>query len=277
MTTAIIDTLKEHMPKKKLLSLLLTSSLGRDIDPAKLVMTDVKSISGGKIADFTDRLQKWDKKLDTLYVLGGIGNRCEDEPFAIDVVEKEIEEFLALAKTKATSVKVGTIPPRPSRSAEVNQRIVDINVKLQALCTAAGVTLVDLDDIFYNRAGDVIEGNYCDRLHFSVAGTDAVAKKLGLPIRDKSAHHWNAGRERVFIRAVDPDDASSVEQLVALQVTQQLAQKNTRAQQQCGGGRGGGGRRAAPHGGGAAQQGGGAAQQGGALGAAQHGGGAPVT
>ena len=68
-------------------TLLLGSSLIRDIDSTKLVNTDVTCIRGGKIKDFVAKVEACDNEYDrTVLVLGG--NDCDRDTEPDTVVNR---------------------------------------------------------------------------------------------------------------------------------------------------------------------------------------------
>ena len=103
-------------------------------------------------------------------MLGGIGNDLEKR--SVDAVAASLQLQFDVAKTKAKHVKVASVPLRPSRSPEVQERIRLFNLQMEQLCSNAGVEHINLDPEFHTVSGRINEGYFYDRLHLNPVGVD---------------------------------------------------------------------------------------------------------
>ena len=90
------------MPKDNPLTLLVGSSLLRDIDPEKLLNTDVHSISGGSLLNVKDYISDTPAgKYGRIVIVAG-GNDCEDSSRSVENITHDFKVIakLALEKTK---------------------------------------------------------------------------------------------------------------------------------------------------------------------------------
>lgn len=165
---------------------LLTSSLFRDVDERKLVATKKISISGGRIKDMQDALDKLDSYFKRLFFVCG-GNDCDDkynsEGTDASVILASFRDLINNAKLKADSVIVASICPR-IRNDDVMDRINAVNAGLKTLCEELNVTFIDNDDIFYLRDGSLNDGYLLsDNVHLTATATNRLVKQLGLTLR----------------------------------------------------------------------------------------------
>ena len=175
-------------------TLLLGSSLIRDVDETKLVATKCVSISGGRIKDIHSALDKLpsSQKFGNIALVVG-GNDCDDrEREGSDVTDLIVQyrELIESAKMRADTVTISSVCPR-SRPSPVLERITDLNAGLTTLCSELGVSYVDNDVVFYLRDGSLNEGFLLpDHVHLTPAATNRLVKTLGLKLRQGclSAH-----------------------------------------------------------------------------------------
>ena len=139
------------------MTLLASTSLGRDIDAEKLCNTEVMSLSGGLYADLSSQLA--DKKPASyarVCVLGG-GNNCEQQD--IHDILTEFKCLATEAKRVATNeVLVASIPPRKTEDQQLMAKIKQVNAELLASCDDLGLRFVNLDQVFYLQDGSVNDG-----------------------------------------------------------------------------------------------------------------------
>ena len=163
-------------------TVLLGSSVIRDIDQTKLVATKCICIRGGHIKDIqgsVDRLPN-DRKLCRIVLAVG-GNDCdsgEDKPVT-DIVA-EYKDLIESAKTIAKSVTVSSVCPR-RKSTEVTERIDALNAGLQGLCSDLQVDFIDNNPAFHLQDGSFNEGYLLpDNVHLTRAATNKLVSNLKL-------------------------------------------------------------------------------------------------
>ena len=134
-------------------TLLIGSSLVRNIDEATLVSTDVVCLRGANIRDIHHELSEMgkDSSNDTyphIVLLGG-GNNCSEWPNA-DIVKavSDYKDLLSTAKQRSHRVTICSIPPRINQNQQVTDNISTLNAQLQVLATENDCTFANNHDLF---------------------------------------------------------------------------------------------------------------------------------
>ena len=173
-------------------TVLLGSSVIRDINQTKLVATKCVCIRGGHVKDIhraVDRLPD-DRKLCCIILAVG-GNDCdsgEDKPVT-DIVA-EYKDLIESSKTIASSVTVASVCPR-RKSPEITERIDALNAGLQVLCSDLQVDYVDNNPAFHLQDGSFNDGFLLpDKVHLTKAATNKLVSNFKLELRQghTSAH-----------------------------------------------------------------------------------------
>ena len=182
-------------------SLLIGSSIIRDVDENKLLNTKCVCISGGHISDIKEAIAKLPttRKLHRIVLVVG-GNDCEgrdnvNETNITDILSK-YEELIKCAKEVSSSVAVSSVCAR-NRGDAVAQKISSLNAGLKVTCDDIGAEFIDNDPSFYLQDG-TINDRYLlpDSVHLSRAATNKLVSNLKLQLRhgETSAHHSNRCR-----------------------------------------------------------------------------------
>ena len=190
-------------------SVAVGDSQTRDLDPAKLLRTDVRSRPGGTVKDIHAELSKWldereaaEESVGTIYVIGG-GNNAEKDGAEPDDIIAEYEELIKNAQTRAKRVVVSSITPR-DRDEAVSSVIAAVNSQLEKLCETKRLSYVDLNRAgFYLPDGELNRGFLVDGVHFTQAGLDKVVQCLRIPLAPgvRSSFTTGAGRDKVNVLA----------------------------------------------------------------------------
>ena len=152
-------------------SLLLGSSLVRNVSRDKLVDTDVTCLPGGKLADVKRKLEQLPCGFDTITVLAG-GNDCDTSPPpSAEAVVEGYSAVIDTALVKARTVTVSSVCPRFTTRKTTNT----IDEK--------SVTFIDNTPLFTLSDGSVNDG-YLQRdgVHLTTTAINRVAKNLALKI-----------------------------------------------------------------------------------------------
>ena len=169
-------------------SLLVGSSIIRDINEKNLDNTEVICLRGGRINDVKNAVT--DKATEAAYdrvVLVAGGNDCAPRDTSTDVLPSSIvDEYRSLvrvSKSKAKSVTVSSVCPRDI-SSDVKKYIESVNAGLQVMCTEEDATFIDNTPSFHLADGNVNDGYYLnDRIHLTHKATDKLALNLKLNIK----------------------------------------------------------------------------------------------
>ena len=173
-------------------TLVIGSSIVRDIDERKLVATRCISIGGGRIKDIHDKLDtSTNGRLSRLIILVG-GNDCDGQSPSTDVTNllAQYRDLIADAKMLADSVTICSVCPQ-QRSAEVSACIAALNAGLVDLCCEMGVEFLDNDPSFYLKDGSLNDGCLLpDKVHLTRAATNRLVSNMKLALRQgvDSAH-----------------------------------------------------------------------------------------
>ena len=174
-------------------TVVLGSSIIRDIDPNKLVATKCVCISGGLIKDVQTELDNFPPHCQlsrAVLVIGG--NDCDNSGAGGDVTDilEQYKDLINTAKSIANSIAVSSVCPR-NKSPEVTERISSLNAGLQALCSDLDVEYVNNNPSFYLQDGSLNDGYLLpDNVHLTQAATNRLVANLKLQLRqgEESAH-----------------------------------------------------------------------------------------
>ena len=170
-------------------SVLVGSSMIKDISSSRLHNTDVVCVPGGKINDIKDKVMKLSSDVThdkAVLVVGG--NDCDPlDPSDIKTPAAIIDDYRSLvtvAKTKAQEVIVSSVVPR-MKSIDIQNRIDDVNAGLQVMCGEERVSFIDNRKSFHLGDGSINDGYYQrDGVHLTGKATNKLAKNLQLKLRD---------------------------------------------------------------------------------------------
>ena len=174
-------------------TVVLGSSIIRDIDPNKLVATKCVCISGGLIKDVQTELDNFPPHCQlsgAVLVIGG--NDCDNSGAGGDVTDilDQYKDLINTAKSIANSIAVSSVCLR-NKSPEVTERISSLNAGLQAFCCDLDVEYVNNNPSFYLQDGSLNDGYLLpDNVHLTRAATNRLVANLKLQLRqgEESAH-----------------------------------------------------------------------------------------
>ena len=164
-------------------SLLIGSSLIRNIDEDKLDNTQVICMPGAYASDIRrklDDLQSKGMRYERIYlVMGGNDASLGAEKINLEETLGEIQKSVNTANTMAKSVTVASIPPRLSPEHAL-ENICTLNAHILSLCKDSDVTFAKNDQHFFTRDGQVNDGYLFDGTHLTIKGSNKLAQSLGL-------------------------------------------------------------------------------------------------
>ena len=141
-------------------TVLLGSSIIRDVDEGKLVNMKCVCIPGGCISDLKSKVTTFptSHKLCRLVLVVG-GNDCDsrsDERSIPDILS-EFESLIKSAQETSVSVAVSSVCPR-NKPCAVMERISALNASLKVLCDDLEVEFIDNDPMFHLQDGSINDG-----------------------------------------------------------------------------------------------------------------------
>jgi hypothetical protein len=186
-------------------TMLIGSSMIRDIDETKLLNTKVQCIPGAHLAELkeTVRTLSNDKPCDRLVIVGG-GNDCSDNTDTTALVNS-FKDLIETAKSKANTVTVASICPRGDQTTQ--DRVDLVNAGIQGLCADLACTYCDTTDVLKLADGSMNEGFFMDDLvHLTYKGQNKIAQKLDLkPLQTDSSYNVVTSRRQKKMQTKDSD------------------------------------------------------------------------
>ena len=170
-------------------TLVVGSSIIRDIAESNIENTDLICISGGRVRDAIDAVSKTPSDKYDRAVLCIGGNDCDPRDLSTkeepSVIVDRYEELIKLCKQKANSVTVSSVCPRISDNRDVMARIDSVNAGLQVLNGQENATFVDNTTSFHLKNNSINDAYYLvDGTHLTYKGTNKLAQNLNLNIKN---------------------------------------------------------------------------------------------
>ena len=167
-------------------TVVIGSSIIRDISEEKLVATQCICKRGGVIKDLQEALDSLPmKKPSSRIILIGGGNDCDTDNDDLDVsgITSQYKDLVECAKAKATSVTICSVCPR-NKTAAVNQRIDSLNAGLKDIASDLGVDFLNNDPIFHLQDGTLNDGYLlADGVHLTRPATNHLVANMQLSLR----------------------------------------------------------------------------------------------
>ena len=166
-------------------SLLIGSSIIREVSEDKLVNTDVVCKRGGTISDICKEVEKISKGHYNHIAMVVGGNDCSSQPSRspTDTVEG-YSKLIDAAKAKAETVTDSSICPRLT-SDELQQNIDAVNAGLIAMCGEKQVLYADSTPCFRLGDGSINDGYLMeDGVHITKQATNKLIQCLQLSVRN---------------------------------------------------------------------------------------------
>ena len=163
-------------------TLLIGSSIIRDVDEDKLEHVEVRSYSGATVKEIHTEMHDINNKYEKVIIVAG-GNDCDTNGNGRDISDVIVDYrgLITDCKKIAAEVSVATVCPRLKGPA-VTERIDALNAGLQVLCSDENIAILDNEATFKLGNGAINDGyimNKC-KTHLTYAGTNALVKNLGL-------------------------------------------------------------------------------------------------
>lgn len=167
-------------------SLIVGSSVLRDVDNEKLANAYVHSISGGKIEDVVKYLTDIPTGKYNNVTLLVAGNDCDEDSSIVDIVQK-YTDLIDLTKSKFGETIVASVLPRHDpNTTTIAERIDSLNAELQVICTEKGCKYTNNNCAFKMQDGKINDGFYLtERLsgklvHLNDRGTTKLCELLSI-------------------------------------------------------------------------------------------------
>ena len=163
-------------------TLLIGSSIIRDVDEAKIENVEVRSYSGATVKEIHTEMRDIKNKYEKVIIVAG-GNDCDTNGDGRDISDVIVDyrELITDCKKLAPEVSVATVCPR-LKGLAVTERIDALNVGLQVLCSDESCALLDNEATFKLGNGAINDGYILKKCktHLTYAGTNSLVKNLGL-------------------------------------------------------------------------------------------------
>ena len=161
-------------------TLLIGSSLVRDIQSNDSSVFEVRKKSGATLPELTDDLDGINQVFDHIIVVGG-GNDCSKKDTTTTEISASMAILLAKANEKAINVRVASVLPRP-REPEIQIKMDHVNDSIKKLCKEKpAYNFVNNDGAFKLSDLSPNEAFYTeDGVHISYHGSQKLVSNLGI-------------------------------------------------------------------------------------------------
>ena len=172
-------------PAPVLPSLLLGTSLLRNVDPNKLENCKIIAKGGATVKDLHQEIVKLpaENNFDKLIIVAGsIDIESKDSE---DVV-KDYEAITVAAAEKTDKIVICSVLPRTDK--DLTEKLYKLNEGLKRVCEATGYVFLDMDKIFRLQNGSA--NTACllpDGLHLSKFGVDNLMQGCEVPLKKDTA------------------------------------------------------------------------------------------
>ena len=165
-------------------TLVIGSSIIRDLDEQLYKDTEVIAISGGTPKDITKELQaKTEEHFSKVIIVAG-GNQVKGDSKMVKGAAQDMKETLTTAKGLAKQVAVCELPPRINTDAE-HTAIKELNRELQSLAQETDSDFITTKDIFTLENGEPNDGYLLDDgIHLSIRGSAKLVERLDINVKD---------------------------------------------------------------------------------------------
>ena len=167
-------------------TVVIGSSIIRDISEEKLVATQCICRRGGVIKDLQEALDslQTEKPFSRIILIGG-GNDCDTDNDDIDAsgITAQYKDLVECAKGKATNVTMCSVCPHHKTPA-VSQRIESLNAGLKGIASDLGVDFLNNDPIFHLQDGTLNDGYLlADGVHLTRPTSNRLVANMQLSLR----------------------------------------------------------------------------------------------
>ena len=172
-------------------TLVVGSSVLRDVDNDRLSNAYVHSMSGGKIRDAANYINDVPAgKYNNVVLLIG-GNDCDDPSLSLSEITKSYSDLIVQSKTKFGQTIVGSVLPRRNpENPTVTERIDTLNAELQILSADNDCTFIDNNIAFKLQDGTINDGYYLAErdtgklVHLNDRGTTKLCEILNIKAKN---------------------------------------------------------------------------------------------
>ena len=167
-------------------TLIIGSSIIRNLDPASMTNTDVVCMRSAKIADINGELKEIKRTCPNRYehaILVCGGNDCAVADPQMNAIAESYKDLITTAQTTAHKVTVSSVPPR-LKPQHAPDAISSLNAALQEMTVDMSVSFANNHDLFHLQNGDINDGYlHNDKIHLNQSGADALVKSIGIKLK----------------------------------------------------------------------------------------------
>ena len=172
--------MQHNTPNSETKDLLVSNSILRSIDCAKLEKTDVRTLNNSTINDTKEILKTMKRQFKKTTLV--VGRNYVDKtlvPIAADVV-KNYDEFICMTQSRSEDVVVFSIMPHMNMSEMTSDVIEQVNSGLLSLCAEKeNVSFFDVTSMFKLEDSSFNDGFICDDgVHLTNRGVNKLANLL---------------------------------------------------------------------------------------------------
>ena len=164
-------------------TLVIGSSLIRNIDEHKLKDTEVRCMSGAKFRDIAAELVALadsDTKYARIVILaGGNDAAAPIEHINLEDTINSARAAISAAKRMSDNVAVSEIPPRFS-PPHANDNISALNANVSTLADELNVSFLPNRSHFFLQSDEINDGYYYNNVHLTLKGSEKLARSMNL-------------------------------------------------------------------------------------------------
>ena len=159
-------------------TLLIGTSLLRNVSIEKLVNCEMVAKGGAKVDDLSKTLSSMDpsKKFKEVILVAGSIDR---ESASQDDVINALKAFAVCASDRTNKVTISSVLPRNDK--DMKDTINSLNIEIKKMCDTDGYNFLNHDPTFYLMNGEINRALLCeDGLHLAQAGVETLIRNCGL-------------------------------------------------------------------------------------------------
>ena len=164
-------------------TLVIGSSLVRNLDEAKIDRSEVRSLSGAKMRDIATELEAMAsdgvKYSRVAFLAGGNDASQPIESMDLEGTMAAFNDAVKAAKELSSGVAVTEIPPR-SQPPHAKDNIAALKANIVAAAAELSIACVSNQNYFLLQSNDTNDGYFYDHVHLTIKGSDKLASAMGL-------------------------------------------------------------------------------------------------
>ncbi|KAK6191036.1 hypothetical protein SNE40_002786 [Patella caerulea] len=140
--------------------------------------TAVRAISGGKIRDATNLLERCSISRDVKRIVYLIGSNNVSHNMNLDSCKNDYRQLIETSQTKYPNAEINFLKLLPRRSTTFNQQLESLNTVLKQICSDHNCTFISDHVSYFARDNSIKDYLYTDGTHPNYKGSAKLASQL---------------------------------------------------------------------------------------------------